>query len=72
MQNGHPGVYGTNIDEVIDNNMKQNVLVVTVAFGKSADPNIESLAEPTNGAAFFAPDGWGPGLLNEAFHDLME
>ena len=63
---------GPTIGDVIEDVVKQNVRVITVAFGDKAGPDIETLAERTNGAAFFVPDGSGPGPLNDAFSDLME
>jgi len=57
---------GPDIAAVIDKVVNQNVRVVTIAFGKSADKNIEDLAARTGGQAYFVPDDSGPGDINNA------
>merc|ERR1719427_419132 len=60
------------ISWAIDDVVKQGVKVVTVAFGQKADPFIEDLAEETGGAAYFVPDGTGPGEINRALAGCLD
>jgi len=60
------------IQDVIDEVVSREVRVCTVAFGKDADPDIEELAERTNGAAYFVSDNSGPAEINNALSSCLE
>ena len=66
------GITGPTIGDVIDEVVDQSVRVITVAFGDKADPDLEVLAEKTDGDSFYVPDNSGPGDLNNAFSATMD
>ena len=59
------------IMDVIDLVKKQNVRVITIAFSDNADPDILTLAQETNGKAFFVPDSSGPEVINTALQGSL-
>eukprot|EP00095_Tigriopus_kingsejongensis_P007258 maker-scaffold286_size222086-snap-gene-1.22 protein:Tk07258 transcript:maker-scaffold286_size222086-snap-gene-1.22-mRNA-1 annotation:"hypothetical protein DAPPUDRAFT_255495" len=65
-QGGHDGsdLNDPAIKKLIEDN---NIKVITIAFGKDADPNLENLATWSNGKTYFIPDGSGIDDLNDAF-----
>ena len=60
-----------NIPDVIDEIAAQEVRVVTIAFGASADKNIQDLAIKTGGSAYFVPDDTGPTDINNALSSSL-
>ena len=63
---------GYGIQDVLSEVVTREVRVCTVAFGKDADPDIEELAERTNGAAYFVSDNSGPAEINNALSSCLE
>merc|ERR1712226_1140892 len=60
-----------NIDDprLINRVKNSKVRIITVAFGRDADPNLGMLAEISNGKVYFVHDGSGLGDINDVFTD---
>ncbi|XP_042861518.1 calcium-activated chloride channel regulator 1-like [Penaeus japonicus] len=59
------------ISEIKDKVVSSGARVVTIAFGKDADPNLESLAEATGGKTFTVVDTDDGGMLDDAFQGAL-
>ena len=50
---------------------EQKAWVIVIVFGNDADPDILTLAQETNGKAFFVPDNVGPAFINSALQGYL-